>query len=252
MPPFSFRADDAIHHTVTFGIDVYPPIEIREERTHLNMFYEEASSRWRDLYERLIVSDTEFRISKAFRKDPEVQGPSLTAVTFVLTQRGPVLTFPLLLPEPIGRTGLEEAYLERFDEIRRFFFSALPTRKVMRLGMVRDLMFPMDQAACQSLLTPQASFGNADLLGGNCLLHYCDRKYNLRVQFEPGQLSTQMQLPVGATVTQHTVSCLHVRLDVNNRETRPLEDADIEEVLARATGLWPDVLLDYLNERSVP
>ena len=66
----------------------------------------------------------------------------------------------------------------------------------------------------------------------------------------PCQIQMTTQLPVGTKVEQQTGYGLRVVLDVNNWEIRPLEDSDIEEVLTRATGLWPAQLLEYLNGRK--
>lgn len=55
------------------------------------------------------------------------------------------------------------------------------------------------------------------------------------------------QLPVGKKVEEPVGFGIKVTLDINNTELRELGDADIEEILERAVGFWPDELLKYLS-----
>ena len=55
------------------------------------------------------------------------------------------------------------------------------------------------------------------------------------------------QLPVGKKIEEPVGFGLKVKLDINNAEVLVLQDADIEEVLDRAVGFWPDQLLEYLS-----
>ncbi len=242
--------DDLDQHVATFGIDVFPAIEIPAERTRLNMFYEEAHNEWPDLFEGLMASDIEFRISKTFRRQPETRGgPALPVHTLELTPRGPLVRFPLKLPMPIGVTNLEGAFRERFDAIRKLFFKHLPGRQLMRVGLVRDLVFSTSGQRCDPILAAASEFAGAQLQGGVCRFSYRDERCNILVQIDPVQAMTVTQLPVGATVSQHGGYGLHVQLDVNNATIRPLADNDIDEIIERAVSFWPKKLVEYLNER---
>jgi hypothetical protein len=245
----SLKMDDLAEHVVTFGMDIYPLPDIAGERTRLNMFYEEASRRWPELYEQLQVSDREFMIYKYFGAHPELSRARRRVATFALSDRGPVFVFPLVLTGPAGVTGLESQYLERFEEARKLFFSALPERKILRLGLVRDVVFGTGQTSCLGLLRSAECFGGAKLARGNCLLQYRDSRCNVGIRLEPVELTRTTQLAVGTRVEQREAYGLRVRLDVNNSEIRALEDGDIKEILDRAGAFWPDQLLEYLEER---
>ncbi len=249
MEPLSLSVGDLCHHVVTLGMDIYPPVEIPNERTRLNMFYEEVRGRWDRLFDRLVASDTEFRISKKFRKHPDKTGLSYLQDTFVLTNRGPVYVFPLILPDPVGDTGLEKTYLEDFDRLRRLFFSVLPERAVMRVGLIRDLVFATGKTRCDELITDKRSFAKADLVGGQSLFKYRDAKYNHNIRVDPVLISKTTQLAVGTSVTEPPEYGVRVQLDVNNSDTQtPLQEPDIQGVLERATSLWPEELLEYIGE----
>lgn len=255
METLSLSENDLCHHVVTLGMDIYPPVDIPTSRTHLNMFYEEARECHGRLFDRLEVSDTEFQISKQFRRHPNVEGPSFKVATFVLNPRGPVFVFPLRLPEPVGETGLESTFRDDFDQLRELFFRALTQRVVMRVGLVRELIFETGQANCQQLITDVRSFANAPLVGGKATLKYRDDKHNHNIVVESVSIARTTQLPVGARVSEDAGYGVRVVIDVNNSNIQqPLEKADIDGVLDRATSLWPNILLEYLRElpRSTP
>lgn len=250
MDRVELAISDLCVHVAKIGLDVYPPVEIANERTRLNMFYEEARHRWPDLFDRLLSSDTDFRISRGFRQDPNVHGPLTTVDTFVLVPRGPVFIFPLLLPDPVGSTNLEEDYFRIFEEVRDLFLSALPGREILRLGLVRELLFKTETTNFRNVLGDTSTFSGAELIDGSLLLRYRDSKCNIRIQINPVEISTTTQLPIGRRVERHEGYGLQVHFDVNNHEIRPLGSSDIAEILERANGFWPDELLKYINERS--
>lgn len=254
MGRLSLSPSDLCHHVVTFGMDVYPPLEITQERTRLNIFYEEAKSRWPRLFNQLVASDTDFKISAHFKRNPEVAGPSLVAETFVLNPRGPVFIFPLILPEPVGGpTIFEPTYRTDFDQVRRLFFEKVAKRTIMRLGLVRDLLFSTTETRCEHLLTRRHSFAGAELVGGTLVLSYKDAKYNHTLLVEPVTIARTTQLAVGARIDEPAGYGVHVRLDVNNADLqKTLQESDIQGVLDRATSLWPDVLLEFLEELVQP
>ena len=244
MESLGLTEGDIIHHVVKFGMDIYPTVEIPSERTRLNIFYEEARTRQPELCEQLVASDREFRISREFRPPANVSGPTLRVDTFVLAPRGPVFVIPVRLLDPIGPTGLEQRMFDGFKAPKALFFSVIAERKIMRIGMIRDLIFSTGQSPCQNVLSGRKKFAGADLKGGRALLVYRDDLCNVRLQFEPAEVMKTTKLPIGAEVAERQSFGLHVTLDVNNHEPKPLEDADIEQVIERASSLWPEKLLE--------
>jgi hypothetical protein len=210
------------------------------------MFYEAAHEKWPDVYEQLTAGDIEFKISKRFRRDPNAAGPAIPIDTFVLTPRGPVFAFPVRLPDPIRETGLDAVYLERFSETRRGFFSAIPGRTILRVGLVREVVFSTEKTNLNSILSRQSEWAGARLVGGNRLIQYRDDKCNIRLEMRPCEISKTTQLPIGPRVDERVGYGLWLRLDINNTEVKPLQETDIEDVVTRADGFWPQKVVQYL------
>lgn len=247
MPALSLGTSDLLSHVIKIGIDTYPPIQISIEQTKLGTFADEARNRWPQLFDKLESSSSEFIMSKVFRGRHD-SGGTTAYPTFVLAPRGPVFAYPLLLPPPIGATGSsEDEYMELFPDLRDTFLRSVGGRDCLRIGLVRELLFNTGETSCMGLLARETSFANADLRGGKCLYLYRDDRCNVRITIEPGEIGTTTQLPVGQTVTQKKGQGLKVELDVNNLQLHALDEAEIEDVLTRARGLWPGRLLEYLN-----
>lgn len=243
--------DDLGQHVVQFGLDVYPQVDIASERTRLNIFFEEIHNRWPDIYDKLVSSDTEFKVSNKFYaggSDARGTAPGIPTETFALVpRRGPVLVFPIILPV-LGATGIEEGRCaEIFSAVRTLFFEAIPNRKILRVGLVRTVIFDTGNDNCLGFLTSDTSFCGARLMKGGLSLRFKDAKCNVSLDLQPMEKRSAAQLPIGARVTEHQGYGLGVQLDVNNADPRPLEEPDIQEVLERATGLWPVELLEYVR-----
>ena len=237
---------DLMQHTVIFGIDVYPPIMVKSDRTHLNMFYEDACREWPKLFDAVEASGTEFKISGTFKNDA---GAASKVLTFELDPaRGPRFRFPLLLPA-VGDTDLSGSFENLFQRVQTRFFSHLSNRQRLRVGIVRELVLATGDSSCSPLLGAANAFSGADLQGGKILFVYGDAKFNHRITIEPGTFTKTVHLPAGTHVTHKTVNALVASLDVITAETRAQTDADIEELIERASSLWPDELMGYLNER---
>lgn len=251
MSELELTLSDLDQHVVTFGMDVYPPIHIPAERTRLNMFFEAAHDRWKDSFERLEASDTVFRIWKDFRAQETTGGPSTSIPTFTLSDRGPVITLPLLLPAPIGRTKLEDTDAVRlFNDIRVEFFAKLPTTQaILRVGMVREVVFATGDTPTNCTLGTASELNTAKLVGGTVLAEYRDDKCNVQVSLRPVRAIRATPLAVGATMREPGGFGLWVKLDVNNINLAPMKDDDINEVLDRACSFWPDRLLEYVQAR---
>lgn len=244
LPNTPLTIDDLFQHSIRIGIDIHPSIELASERTKLGIFYEEVRAACPRLADKVISSDTEFALIKTFSAN---QGNAKANVpVFVMTGRGPVFRFPLLLPPPIGETELEETWEEDFNTMKQIFARAIPGRIHLRCGLVRELLFVTGQDRCDEFISSVSSFAGADLIGGESIRLFRDDKYNNRIKLETFEIESKQQLAVGTTVREDMGFGLKVELDVNNHDLHALNDDEVAEILERACSLWPDMLLEYL------
>lgn len=248
MDQLKLHVNDLRLHVVMFGLDVFPPVELEKERTRLQILFDETKERWPHLFDLLVSGSNEFRVSSNFRRNPNLQGPSMPIDTFTLTPRGPVFAFPILLPAPIGETGLDRTYLEVFRELRQLFAARVPQHNVHRVGLVRDLLFETSSLSCNRMLTHAQKFCGARLEGGQAILAYRDAKYNHQFVIEPIRVARSTRHPIIMATTEDAGYGVKIRFDVNNTFIeRPLQESDIEEVIDRATTLWPENMLELIN-----
>lgn len=236
---------DIKQHIVQVGIDVYPQVTIPDERTRLNLFFEEARATFPKLCRRLTTSDNEFRISGNFSDDAT---KNVQLDTFVLTSRGPVIMVPLHVPG-IGETSVAGQYQELSDGLRDLFFRCIPERKIMRFGMVRKVVFETGNDTSLGVLRAPTSFNSAALVGGRCSLLYRDDRCNVRITIEPLEAEETVQV-AGAQLKQHKGYGLGVMLDVCSNEIRAQNPTDITSVIERAESLWPDPVLTFIQRRG--
>lgn len=248
MNPINLTESDLRQHVVQIGLDVFPQIEVANERTHLNLFAEEAIQKLPQLFERLVSGTEEFRISRSLPKGPGKPGSLVETLT--LTSRGPVFTFPIAIMDPTGQTlfqATEGQYRKDFEEIRNLFFSCVPGRAIMRLGVVRHLLFITGKSSCLGALTSRGVFAGATLADGTTSLVFRDQQCNVLLNVKPMQITEAASLPIGVALQRPLGHGVQVILDVNNVQVRPLKDEDMTVVLERADSLWPDTLLQYLT-----
>jgi len=239
---------DINQHTVQIGIDVHEPIALHANRTHLNMFFEEAREHFSELFDRVVSSDTEFTVSKRFAKPG---GEQIEVPTFQMTPRGPAFAIPLFLPD-IGDTGFSATHVEKLESLKRLFFKSFPDRKVLKYGVVHEVIFDTRSEPTVTILGAPIRFFGAELFGGTLVARYVDEKCNVAITLQPVRSARVTRLGVGVQTSQETGYGVHVKVDVSSREIRELQSADIQWVQERANNIWPDEVLQLINSRKEP
>lgn len=243
--------DDLEVHLVRFGLDVFPPLDFRDETTRAHELFRLLHDQRPDIYQELTYrpSANEFTVQASFGGERgAAKIPTLT-----LAPRGPVFRFPRRLPEPIGDVELGDS--RSLEDLEAVFFASLnvirrcaPGLTILRAGLVQELVFSMGQTSTVPWLASRfGGISGAQPHGGNVKLTYADDRCNALVTVETVQLQRQATLASGADVAQAVGFGLKVELDVCNREMRPQEPAEIQMTLQRAHSLWPNELLTFLN-----
>ncbi len=239
--------DDLREHVITFGMDIFPPLELAREQVRAQGLFQDVKELFPDLFQQLILSDTEFRI----RRTISSPGRTITLDTLVWTPRGPVVTFCLRHSgSATGDLCTAEDAINWFNELREILFRDFPGRQILRIGLIREVIFSTGNAVCTPFLGTPSEFAGTKLIGGTTLSAYADGTYNVRISYKPVETRERVRIAgSGQIVERHDSYGIQVTLDVNNRALRPLGDADIEGVIKRATSLWPAKLITFLNGR---
>lgn len=239
--------EDLEHHVVKYGLDVFPPPDMRDDMTHAQDLFRSLREEWPDLYQDLSLSPerNEFRIEAAFSG----KGKTARFPTLVFTRRGPVFAYPRRFPEPIGqllhKADLDDIFWKSFRLLRKNF----PTIQVLRLGLVNEAVFNTRTTNFVPYLASRfGSFPGTKIVGGNVSLTFRDDRCNVRVKLETVEIRRQVQTAaVGRVASEEINFGLQVSLDVNNAEIRPQNESDILLTLERSHCLWPEALLQFIN-----
>lgn len=237
---------DILQQIVKFGVDIYPPVDFSTERTRLSLFFDEARSRYPQLYSQLVSGNDQFKISGEFHSQG-LRGPRVQVETFVMTTRGPVFVFPVRLPE-IGDTGLDDDYVTYFDWLRKKFLEALPGRILLRVGLVREVIFSAGSASWNHLITKADNFSGAGFVTGQKGLFYQDAYCGIRITLDIGKLMRTTQHPVGQTIGENAGNAVIISVDVHNSSVGTgLSDEEISKIIERAESVWPEGVLESIN-----
>ncbi len=243
----AISSEDLEQHVVKYGLDVFPPLDMRTETTHAQDLFSSLREDLPELYQELSFAPdrNEFRIGATFTG----KGGMTKYPTLVFTQKGPVFAFPCLFPDPIGRcthkAELDDIFWQSFGLLRKNF----PTVEVLRLGLINEAVFNTGKTNFVPYLAKRfGSFPGATLVGGRATLSFRDELCNVRVQLQTIEIHRQARAPA----TQHVVSQemdfgVQVTLDVNNIEMKRQGESDIQSTLERAHSLWPKALLEFIN-----
>ena len=238
---------DLQQHIVSYGVDVFPPFDLHNAVTRTHDLFQLLQETWPSLYqeESFRPGSNEFQVLATFTfAAGTVKLPTLT-----FTQRGPVFKFPLQLPDPLGvieQGNVEEIFLEALGRVLRAF----PGTQALRIGLVRELTFSTGKENSGPYLTSRfGSIAGATPTGGGVRISFRDEKSNIRVEVQTIKIEREAKSPIGVTVKQEGDYGLKVLFDVNNSALRPQSDSDIQTTLKRASSLWPDGLLSFLNWR---
>lgn len=242
--------DDLQQHVVKYGFDVFPPLDVRNERARAFDLFAGLQENCPELFQEVnFRPDTgELTVMTSYQFG---QSSAKTA-TLTLTPRGPVFAIPLRLPDPLGEIShkhdLDDVVMSALGKMRKSF----PGLSVLRIGLIREVVFNTGKSDSIPFLARRfGCFRNTNPKGGNVTLTFQDDNCNVRVKIDTIEIRRQAQVKgSGHVLTDELSYGLQVMLDVNNIEMRPQEAHEIENTLVRAKGLWPKELLEFLNAKG--
>jgi hypothetical protein len=246
---YQFDKEKISQHVVKYGVDVRPPISPDEDRTKLQDYANWLIQQFPEAFETMLSGPRELRVQRTFLL-PDAKRVELP--TFILSGRGPVLTFPERLyidrPHELSIPDRDKVFRKAYDELRARF----PERTVPRVGVVHEMVFDTEHLS------------SLDVIAG-CLKHDRWRRqaHNLRIQIESLVDGKSMSIEIRPTYLQRSGQAeapvtpddrkygVIVNVGVNNQQTpADLTRAEISDVLAFANDYVPDELIKFLNNEE--
>lgn len=242
---YQFDTELISQHIVKYGVDIRPPIGLKQERAKLQDYCNWLIGEFPEVFETLLAGPNQLRVHRSFILS---DGKHAELPTFVLTNRGCVFTFPQRLfidrPHEIDVANKDKIFRKAIEELRARFAD----RKVPRIGVVNEFVF--DTGEIDSLAIVASNLKN-DL--------WRERARNLRILLEAPTEGKSVNLQIsptslrrtgrGASVGEEiTKFGIIVVADINNRQVSgDLTKAEINDLLAFADDYIPDELIRFLN-----
>jgi hypothetical protein len=246
---YQFDIEKVSQHIVKYGVDMRPPVLPEQDRTKLQDYGNWLVEQFPEVFETLLVGPHELRVQRTFLL-PNAKRVELP--TFVLTNRGPVFTFPVRLyidrPHELDIVDKDKIFRRTYDELR----SRFPDRSVPRVGVVHEMVF--DTGLINSL----------DIVASNLKNElWRERAKNIRLLLEIPTEDKNVNIEIRPTYLQRTGTPgetfppedmkfgVIVNVDINNRQMAgDLTKAVISDILAFASDFVPDELIRFLNNEE--
>lgn len=243
---YQFDTEKVSQHVVKYGVDMRPPIAPEQDRAKLQDYGNWLVEQFPEVFETLLSGPRQLRVQRTFIL-PNTKRVELP--TFVLTNRGPVFTFPERLfidrPHELTIPDKDKIFRKAFDELRARFAD----RAVPRVGVVHEFVF--DTGFINSL----------DVVASTLKHDQWRRKTkNLRILLETPADGKNVNIEIRPTYLQRAGKRTQavpeedrkfgiiVNVDINNQQmTGDLTKAEVSDILAFASDYIPEELIKFLN-----
>lgn len=245
---YQFDTDKISQHVVKYGVDMRPPVLPEQDRAKLQDYGNWLVEQFPEVFETMLVGPREVRVQRTFLLP---NAKRIELATFVLTNRGPVFTFPERLyidrPHELAIPEKDKIFRKAFDELR----SRFAERAVPRVGVVHEFVFDTEFTDSLEVVT-------------SCLRHelWREKAKNLRIVLEAPTDDKNVNIELRPTHLQRTGPYdpsapqemkfgIIVNVDINNRQiSGDLTKAEVTDILAFASDFVPDELIKFLNNEE--
>jgi len=243
---YQFSVENVSQHIVKYGVDVRPVISPEKDRAKLQDYGNWLVKEFPTVFETLLSGPKQLRVQRTFIL-PNTKRVELP--TFVLTNRGPVFTFPERLfidrAHELDIPEKDKVFRRAYEELRNRFAD----RTVPRVGIVHEFVF--DTGFINSL----------DVISSS-LKHelWRQKAVNLRIIMEAPTDGKNVNIEIRPTFLQTSVPRtdpvapddmkygIIVNVDINNRKmAEDLTKAQVNDILVFASDYVPRELLSFLN-----
>lgn len=250
MENFIFNENDVSQHIVRYGVDIRPPIALKQEKERLQSYCNWLIEHFPEVFETLLSGPEKTIIQKTFsvESDKRIELP-----TFAMTGRGPLYTFPMRIlvrnVEDFDMPARNKIFRSALDRFREIFIGC----KAVRVGVVHEIIFDCGNINPVEII---ASAMNKELWRQrlrNIRIHLesPEDEYNINIDLAPAYAQQVIRGPAGAK-RKNIGFGISVKVDINNQKmTEDLDKDTVAAILAFAEDYVPDRLVKFLNnERS--
>jgi hypothetical protein len=246
---YQFDEEKVSQHIVKYGVDTRPVLTPEQDRAKLQDYGNWLVEQFPEVFETLLVGPRELRVQRTFLLP---NAKRIELATFVLTNRGPVYTFPERLyidrPHELDIADKDKIFRRVLDELRARF----PDRAVPRVGVVHEIVF--DSGFINSLDIVTSNFKNdlwrEKVRNIRLLLEMPTEDKNINLEIRPTYLQ-RMGTPGDTASEEDRKFGVIVNVDINNRQVSgDLTKAQISDILAFASDYVPDQLIKFLNNEE--
>jgi hypothetical protein len=243
---YQFDKEHISQHVVKYGVDVRPPIVLKQDKTKLQDYCNALIEQFPQVFETLVAGPKQLRMQNTFllSNNKRAEMP-----TFILTARGPLFTFPQRLYidgiQDIDIPQKDKIFRKALDELRAKFID----RAIPRVGVVHEFIFDTGQVDSVQILA--SNFKNdvwrQRAKNLRILLETPMEEKNINVQIRPTQLRriTRGDANVPA---QDMAFGIIVNADINNQNIKgDLTSSEVRDIVAFANDYVPEELIKFLN-----
>ena len=243
---YQFDKEYISQHVVKYGVDVRPPIVLEQEKTKLQDYCNWLIEQFPQAFETIVMGPKQLRVQKAFvlANNKRVELP-----TFVLTNRGPIFTFPqrLFIDEiqDLEIPEKDKIFRKALDELRNRFAD----RAVPRVGVIHEFVF--DTGQIDSLEIVVSNLKNdvwrENVKNMRMRLEIPKEDKNVNLEIRPTYLKRARS--GGKNIPDQNVGFgIIVNVDINNQRVKgDLTKAEINDILTFAGDYIPEELIKFLN-----
>lgn len=243
---YLFDKEHISQHIVKYGVDIRPTIVLKQDKTKLQEYCNWLIEQFPEVFETLLVGPKQLRVQKNFLlpNTKRVEMP-----TFVLTNRGPVLTFPerIYIDEVQGLdiAGKDKIFRKALDELRIKFVG----RRIMRVGVVHEFVFDTGEINSVEIITSNLKndVWKERIKNLSIRLETPKEGKNINLEIRPTQLR-RVGRGGGNVHSQNMGFGIIVNVDINNQQIKDdLTKAEVRDIVTFANDYVPEELIKFLN-----
>jgi len=243
---YLFDKEFISQHVVKYGVDIRPGIGLKQDKTKLQEYCNWLIEQFPEVFETLLVGPKQLRVQKNFLlpNTKRVEMP-----TFVLTNRGPVFTFPERIyideVQDLDVPQKDKIFRKALDELRSQFVG----RRIMRVGVIHEFVFDTGEINSVEIIASNLKndVWRERIKNLSIRLETPKEGKNINLEIRPTQLR-RVGRGGGNARSQNIGFGIIVNVDINNQQIKDdLTRAEVRDIVTFANDYVPEELIKFLN-----